>query len=354
MQKLDIALYWIFIKDKRNLEEDQSTISDRKKDHIDLAFKSATTGGQRDDRFIYEPMLATHPDENARLESFFLGKPMNFPIWVSSMTGGTGIAKNINENLARACKDFGLGMGLGSCRKLLYSDDLLEDFAVRPFIGDQPLYANLGIAQLIEQIEKKEIDVVHKMVDKISADGLIIHVNPVQEWMQPEGDKITGLRPIEAIETFLEKAPYPIIVKEVGQGMGPDSLQALMELPIAALEFGAFGGTNFAKLEALRKVNNGYIDPICFVGHTASEMIQFIKDMNDKDAIQCKEFIISGGVADYLDGFYYNELLPFPSVYGQAAGFLKHALGGYDELAKHVQQQTQGYAFAQRYLTLRK
>lgn len=326
---------------------------DRKKDHIDLAFKSVTTGLQRDERFYYEPLLATHPKANQTLDKFFLGKSLKFPIWVSSMTGGTGIAKNINRNLARACKEFGLGMGLGSCRKLLASDEYLEDFAVRPYIGDQPLYANLGIAQLIELIEQGQLKLVDELIDKLDADGLIIHVNPIQEWMQPEGDRIFIMSPIEAIKRLLDKCQHKIIVKEVGQGMGPQSLRELMKLPLAAIEFGAFGGTNFAKLEALRDEHLIEIDPICYVGHTPLEMIQSIAFIAEREEVECKEFIVSGSVKDYLDGFYYNELLPFNSVYGQAAGFLKHALESYDELALYVEQQTQGYAFAMRYLKLK-
>jgi len=328
--------------------------SDRKKDHIDLAFRSKTNADLRDNRFSYEPMLTTHPCKDVSLENYFLGKPMRFPIWVSSMTGGTGIARDINRNLARVCKDFGLGMGLGSCRKLLSSDDFLEDFAVRPYIGDQPLYANLGIAQLNELIEQNRVDDIKVMLDKIQADGLIIHVNPVQEWLQPEGDAIRSLAPIQAIEQLLEKVDYKIIVKEVGQGMGPLSIETLIKLPIAALEFGAYGGTNFAKLEAMRESTDDEIDPICFVGHTPEDMIQSIIAISDKQDVKCKEYIISGGVSSYLDGYYLNEVLPFNSVYGQASGFLKHAMGHYDELAAHAEKQTQGYAFAMRYLKVKK
>jgi len=147
--------------------------NDRKKDHIDLAFRSKTEAGGLDSRFSYEPMLTTHPTKGATCDNYFLGKPMKYPIWVSSMTGGTGIARDINRNLARACKDFGLGMGLGSCRKLLGSDEYLEDFAVRPYIGDQPLYANLGIAQVIELIQQNETSLIQEMMDKIQADGTI-------------------------------------------------------------------------------------------------------------------------------------------------------------------------------------
>lgn len=318
-----------------------------------MAFESCTIAASLDTRFDYEPMLTTHPSQKMPLTGHFLGTPVLYPIWVSSMTGGTGIAARINENLARACKDFGLGMGLGSCRKLLDSDEFFDDFNVRKFIGDQPLYANLGIAQVNELISEKRMDEISRMLSKLKADGLIIHINPIQEWMQPEGDRIEGLTPIQAVEIVLEHIDHPIIVKEVGQGMGPQSLSALLQLPIAALEFGAYGGTNFAKLEALRDTVTDEIDPICYVGHTAVEMIDIIKKLDQVNRIACREFIISGGVRHYLDGYYMNELLPFNSVYGQASAFLKHAMGDYDRLAHYVQQQVDGYMFALRYLRLK-
>ncbi len=331
----------------------ETQLVDRKRDHIDLAFQSATSEKEHDKRFYYEPLLAKHPRPGTTIAGYFLGKPYQYPIWVSSMTGGTGIARKINENLARACKDFGLGMGLGSCRKLLDSDEYLGDFAVRRFIGDQPLYANLGIAQIIELIQDKKLALINELIDKLEADGLIIHINPIQEWIQPEGDVIYDYTPLQAIKEVLEYADFKLVIKEVGQGMGPQSLEALLTLPIAAVEFGAFGGTNFAKLEAMRSKEQIEIDPICYSGHTPGEMIQYIKDIATRKEILCKEFIISGSVRDYLDGYYYNELLPFNSVYGQAAGFLKHAMGHYDELEKFVEQQTMGYAFAMRYLRIK-
>lgn len=329
--------------------------TDRKKDHIDLAIASATLASTKDDRFYYEPMLSSHPSEDTKMIVRFLDKSFQAPIWVSSMTGGTGIAKTINENLARACKDFGMGMGLGSCRKLLYSDDNLVDFDVRQYIGDQPLYANLGIAQMSALIQSKDLTPVEKIIDKLSADGLIIHVNPVQEWLQPEGDIITGPTPIQVITETIERLNCKIIVKEVGQGIGPQSLLALMKLPLAAIEFAGYGGTNFAKLENLRDPRNQTIDPICYVGHDPDEMIDMVHGIlgSHMDDVRCTEFIISGGVKNYLDGYYYNQRLQCNSIYGQAAGFLKHAHGAYDELAYYVDQQVTGYQFAQSYLSIK-
>ncbi len=326
---------------------------DRKKDHIDLTEQSRIEAHMRDDRFFYEPMLATHPNPNDDLFFYFLGKQFAAPMWISSMTGGTAMASKINKNLAKVCRDFSLGMGLGSCRKLLESDEFLGDFYVRPEIGDRPLYTNLGVAQLIELIQAEKMNKIDELIQRLEADGIIIHVNPVQEWLQPEGDRIYGLTPIEAVRKLVDHSQHKIIVKEVGQGIGPNSLKTLMKMPLAAVEFGAFGGTNFAKMEALRNPLMEDIDPISRVGHTAMEMISFVNDIIDSTDTLTREFIISGGVKTYLDGFYYNEQLKANSVYGQAAGYLKYAKKSYEALFTYVQSQIEGYKFAKRYLRIK-
>lgn len=340
------------------MADNDPNAKERKKDHIELAFRSQVTSGEVDPRFYYEPIFSAHPDKGSWPTFQFLGKPMRLPVWVSSMTGGTAWAGTINHNLARACGDFGMGMGLGSCRSLLYSDETLPDFAVRPLMGaDAPLFANLGIAQIETLIDAGETDRIFRLIDKLQADGLIIHVNPFQEWLQPEGDRYQ--RPaLESIQYLLDILPFPIIVKEVGQGMGYESLKALLQLPIAALDFAASGGTNFAKLELLRNdpAKQVIFEQLAHVGHTAQEMVQFVNQIIPElgDRIQCKQLIISGGIQSFLDGYYLIEKAELPAVYGQASAFLRHARGSYDELAAFVQTQVEGLELAKSFLTVRK
>lgn len=337
--------------------KEDPTASSRKRDHIELAFRSQVESGTLDQRFYYEPLLSGHPAKGSLKNFLFLGKTMRAPVWVSSMTGGTDWANTINHNLARACKEFGMGMGLGSCRPLLYSNESLPDFDVRKEIGDDlPLFANLGIAQLEELIDRGELYRVRELTDKLQADGLIIHVNPLQEWLQPEGDRFVRSS-LQVIEMVLEKVNLPIIVKEVGQGMGMESLRALMQLPLAAIDFAANGGTNFARLEMLRgdEAKAAIYEQLAHVGHSAAEMTlmanQLLEELGDKAV--CRQFIISGGVRTFLDGYYLTQKLNAPAIYGQASSFLRHARGSYEELQTYVAAQIEGLELANAFLRVR-
>lgn len=326
--------------------------SARKKDHIGLAFESQTLSNERDDRFYYEPAISHMNDRSQKISVHFIGQHLEVPMWVSSMTGGTEKANKINHNLAKACNEFGMGMGLGSCRQLLYSDEYLGDFDVRDTIGIQPLYANLGIAQMIEIVRNESYDTVIRLIDRLRADGLIIHINPLQEWMQPEGDLI-DMNPIECIQKVTENTDLKIIVKEVGQGFGPESLRALLSLDIAGIELAGFGGTNFTKVEAGRRDDCPNAEFI-HVGHTANEMVDFLNDIAQEDSQSLKKhIIISGGIRDYLTGYYLNKKCQYNSVYGQASQFLKYALDDYSTLAKYVETQIKGYQMAKNYLKIK-
>jgi len=332
------------------------TAAERKQDHIQLAFQSQVENACLDKRFSYEPMLSAHPAEN--LPSFtFLGKTLQTPIWVSSMTGGTEKAYTINANLARACRQFGMGMGLGSCRALLESNERIQDFDFRKIIGEElPFYANIGIAQLELLLRNKELYKIDQLVDKLQTDGVIIHVNPLQEWLQPEGDKIQ-VAPLETIRQFLESTQQKVIVKEVGQGFGKESLRALMQLPIEAIEFAAHGGTNFSKLELLRSDAQKLetYNAIAQIGHSAVEMVGCVNELKSAlgDKALCHQFIISGGVKNFLDGYYLMEKLDAPAVYGQASALLKYAEQSYEALEQFLHYQIEGLKLSKAFFAVK-
>ncbi len=342
------------------MTDNDPTAAARKQDHIELAFRSQITSGELDERFHYEPLLAGHPPEGSLPETDFGGKTMRAPLWVSSMTGGTERARGINHRLAQACAEFGLGMGLGSCRSLLYSTDRLADFDVRPIIGDTvPLFANLGVAQVEELIDRSDLDRIPALIDLLRADGLIIHVNPLQEWLQPEGDRFQR-PPLEIIKTIIAVYPeLPLIVKEVGQGFGPASLHALLQLPLLAVEFAANGGTNFSKLELFRaddQLRDAY-GPVTYLGHSADQMTSMVNSIFTQlgDKVKVKRLIVSGGVQNFLDGYFFTETLRIPAIYGQASAFLRYAQEeDYSALQRYVDLQVRGLEMAHAFLRVRR
>ncbi len=341
----------------KTFPNDDTRAPERKADHIALAFEAQTGATELDERFSYEPMLAAHPTAGSLPETPFGRHTLASPIWVSSMTGGTERARDINRNLARACGEFGMGMGLGSCRALLTDRARLPDFDVRPLLGPGlPLYANLGIAQVEQLLDRGQEDRILRLVDLLRADGLIVHVNPLQEWLQPEGDQFT-VPPIDTLERLLDSVDTPLIVKEVGQGMGPASLGRLLRLPLVAVEFAAGGGTNFSRLELLRSdpVRRQVYTSLERIGHTAAQMVDTVNEVSAGlgGALACRQVIISGGVKDFLDGYHLRSKCTLPSLYGQASPFLRHATGEYATLQAYVAAQVRGLELARAYLKVR-
>lgn len=320
----------------------------RKRDHIQMADVAQTPLSSLDTRFNYEPLFFSHPELESNSPIHIFGHNFQYPFWISSMTGGTEYAYTINQNLAKLCGKYGLGMGLGSCRSLLDSNDRIKDFSVRPLMNNQPLYANLGIAQIEECLERNASSQIDHMVARLEANGLIIHLNPLQEWFQSEGDRYK-VSPLITLTKLLDTARYPVIVKEVGHGMGPKSLKALLDLPLKGIEFGAFGGTNFSLLENIRKETNSSMAPFINVGHSAMEMIEFLNSLpNNK-----KDFIISGGVKNALDAYQMLETLKSPAVVGMAHPFLNPALESFESLEKFFLSMKEAFLVAKSLLKLK-
>lgn len=313
-----------------------------------MASAAQTASSTLDARFNYEPLFTPHPTHVAPIT--FAGFRFTFPLWISSMTGGAKHARSLNSRMARACGEFDLGMGLGSCRPLLDDRQSREDFAVAHLMPGRPLFANLGIAQLEVMLAQGELARVHHLVEDLQATGLIIHVNPMQEWFQPGGD-LYKVAPLETITRFVEVAPYPVIVKEVGHGFGPASLRALMRLPLAAIEFGAYGGTNFSVLEARRAGDESAL-ALTRIGHTAQDMVNFVKTLlASGESFRCENFIISGGLTDALQGYHLVAQLPRgKALFGMAHSVLREAQLGDEALAAFITQQRSHYAMAEAYL----
>ena len=330
----------------------------RKEDHLELTVKSQVNASNLDSRFDYEPMLSSHPSsEDLNLSQSFLGKNFKYPLWFSSMTGGAKEAKVINTNMAKVARKFSLGMGLGSCRPILDGNDALSDFKIRDHLGDdRPLYANLGIAQVERLVEARNYNAIVNVVKKVEADGLIVHINPLQEWFQPEGDRFQ-CSPVDTVKRLVDKLDIKIIVKEVGHGFGLRSLHELNKIPLVAIELSGFGGTNFSQLEALRNEGELHLDTkvgLINVGHTATDMIDSINAINAHSKGSWKpDVIISGGVKGPLDAYYLKSKLQANSLIGQAASVLKHARISEESLEQYVQNFIDTYSMAKSFLKVR-
>jgi len=327
----------------------------RKDSHVALALEAGNDA--IDERFYYEPMLAGHPQNGDKWPLTIGNQKLDYPLWISSMTGGSAMTNEINRRLAKTAAKFGLGMGVGSARIALEAPEKINDFDLRPLLGsDCPYFLNFGIAQIEKMIAGKSLPAIKNLVNRLDANGVIIHVNPLQEWMQPEGDRIQQ-PPINTIQQFLNEVDLPLIVKEVGQGFGYESMKALLQLPLTAVEFAANGGTNFSKLELLRnQAKSKYLMPFIHVGQSAGEMValsnQIMEELGNK--VQCKTFIVSGGIKNFLDGYYYIQQSKGNALYGQASEILKQAKVSQEALDEFIQNQVEGLMLAKTFLTVKK
>lgn len=223
----------------------------RKKDHVDLVLKkdvqyAKSTGLERVD-FIHNSLPEINFDK-IDLACEFLGKHLNYPLLITGMTGGYADAEKINKALAEAAEKFGLAFGVGSQRAMMENSSLKKTYAVRDVAPTVPLVANISGVQL----KKYGLEKVSGLVSSIEADALAIHLNPLQEMIQPEGDRdFTGV--LAAIKTACEKIGAPVIVKETGAGISQDVALQLKEAGVSYIDVSGAGGTSWSKVEYLRK-----------------------------------------------------------------------------------------------------
>ena len=224
----------------------------RKADHLricleeEVEFQQVTSGFEKY-RFTHcclpELTLA-----DIDLSTTFLGKSLASPILISSMTGGTEQAKQINSRLATIAQTYKLAMGVGSQRIALETPELSNTFAIRHLAPDAVLFANLGAVQLNYTYGLEQC---LKAVDILEADALILHLNPLQECIQPHGDtNFKGI--LEKIATICSKISVPVIAKEVGNGISGKMAKSLLEAGVSAIDVAGAGGTSWARIESER------------------------------------------------------------------------------------------------------
>jgi isopentenyl-diphosphate Delta-isomerase len=226
-------------------------ISSRKSDHIrinlDEDVQSGLTNGLEHYRFEHQALPELDLDQ-VNLSQELFGRLVKAPILISSMTGGTEEAAGINRTLAAAAQASGIAMGVGSQRAAIEHPELAETFKVRELAPDILLFANLGAIQLNYSYG---LEHCQRAVDMIEADALILHLNALQEAVQPEGDiRWSGL--LAKIEKVCRSLPVPVIAKEVGWGFSKETATRLQEAGVAAVDVAGAGGTSWSQVEMHR------------------------------------------------------------------------------------------------------
>lgn len=228
--------------------------SSRKSDHIRINLEenvsSGLTTGLESYRFIHQALPEINL-EDVSLELDLFGKRLKAPVLISSMTGGTSQAGVLNHRLAEAAQECGIAMGLGSQRAAIEQPDLAETYRVRDIAPDVLLFANLGAVQLNYSYG---VDECRRAIEMIEADALILHLNALQEAVQPEGDTLfAGL--LGKIEAVCKALPVPVIAKEVGWGFSETNARQLADAGVQAIDVAGAGGTSWTQVEMHRAQN---------------------------------------------------------------------------------------------------
>ena len=243
-------------------DQPESDIERRKREHVELAAGDAVRqggGAGFDDVQLVHEALPETSVEAVDTSVELLGHQLRLPLVISAMTGGFAGGEEINATLARAAERHGLAMGVGSQRAALAQPDLARTyFAARGSAPNAMLIANIGVAQLVAQADRPQLSSseVAELVSMISANALAVHLNAVQELVQPEG-QADARGWLTAIESAARSVSVPVIAKETGAGMSASTARRLRDAGAAALDVGGRGGTSFASIEAARAEQRG-------------------------------------------------------------------------------------------------
>ncbi|KDE40701.1 MAG: type 2 isopentenyl-diphosphate Delta-isomerase [Nitrincola lacisaponensis] len=268
----------------------------------------------------------------------FLGKTLSFPLLISSMTGGDHeLVRRINRNLAIAAERCQVAMGVGSQRVMFSSPEASESFALRQLAPTTVLIANIGAVQLNYGMTLEQ---VRQAIDLLQADGLFLHLNPLQEAVQPEGDtNFTGLT--QAIGRLQAELPVPIILKEVGSGLSPADIQAGLQQQIRYFDLAGRGGTSWSRIEHHRRT-----DPLADIG------LKF-QDWGLPTPLALKQaepfldqatLIASGGIRDGIDMV--KSVILGASLCGVAAPLLQPAMESADAVVSTIEKMRREFVTA--------
>jgi isopentenyl-diphosphate delta-isomerase len=270
----------------------------RKKEHLEICLDTASVTsaagtGLDGYRFIHNALPELDIDE-LDLKVDFLGKRLQAPILISSMTGGFDLARTVNRNLAAAAERLGIAMGVGSQRVAIEEPSAASSFQVRDVAPGILLLGNLGAVQLNYNYG---IEQCRRAVEMIGADGLILHLNVLQEAMQPEGNRnFKGLA--AKIAEVCRRLGVPVVAKEVGNGISVDVARRLRAAGVAAIDIAGKGGTSWSAVEAQRAAAQGQRTDRTFAewGIPTEEALVGVRQ-----ALPDVPLVASGGIRTGLD-----------------------------------------------------
>lgn len=309
---------------------DSEALTPRKLRHIqvcleqDVQFQTVQTG-LADVPWPYRAL----PDVNLAevdLRCTFLGHELSAPLLIGAMTGGAEKAALINRNLALAAQATGIGMMLGSQRVMLERPEALGSFQVRHYAPDILLVGNLGVGQLTRGYGAAE---VNRAAELVGANAVALHLNPLQEAIQAGGD--TNYRGVlQRLAEVLPACNVPVMLKEVGHGVGGEVARQVAGLPIAALDVAGAGGTSWARVESLARYGEVRHADLCEVGLPTAQAVR-----ECRQAAPGLPLMASGGIRSGLD--IARALKLGAQVCAIALPFLPLALESADAVVRHIE-----------------
>ncbi len=272
----------------------------RKKQHVDITlsknvgFKNKTTGLEHW-QFVNNALPEINLGDVTTAVTF-LNKPLALPILVSCMTGGYKDALRINRSIAEVCEEVGIAMGVGSQRQALESTIYHRTFSVvREAAPSIPIVGNIGASEVAAM---KSADAAKRLVELIKADAFTIHLNPLQEFLQPEGNtNFKGV--LNGIELLARELPVPVIVKEIGAGISAKVATRLLDAGVQYIDVAGAGGTSWAGVEIIRRKERTFADQFWDWGiPTATALCEVAALRNGGRSLK---LIASGGISTGME-----------------------------------------------------
>ncbi len=276
------------------------TTTSRKKQHVDIVlsrevgFRYKTTGLERLE-FVHNA-LPEMSLAGIDTTTVLLGKPLKLPLIVSCMTGGYAGALKINSDIAEVCEEYGIAMGVGSQRQALEDTQFHRTFSVvREAARSIPVVGNIGAAEVARM---QTADPAKRLIDLIRADALAVHLNPLQEFLQPEGS--TDFRGVlEGIARLVRSLSVPVIVKEIGAGISANVAQRLLDTGVRHIDIAGAGGTSWAGVEVLRRKTKDFAGSFWDWGIPTVHALREVAALRNSSS--SFTLIASGGISSGMD-----------------------------------------------------